>query len=267
MTLQDRADRLREGKFLGVPIDGFERGGKEQLIYLLMNGLTPTSKVLDIGCGVLRAGYWLIHFLEPGRYFGIEPSKERLDLGIKTMLEPHTYAEKQPRFDTNSNFATSVFGETFDYFLAYSIWTHAPKSQILVMLDGFLRDSSEEAVFLTTFLPANWRYPDYRGESWVGTSHESDVSGCIRHSLSWIKQECARRGLSVRVIGADETHGQTWLRISRRGRSPRIGDLTFRPRWRRRLERVFRRLWPSRWSGRLFAHRALGMRVPSASAD
>jgi len=174
-----------------------------------MNGLTPTSKVLDIGCGVLRAGYWLIHFLEPGSYCGIEPSRERLDVGIRTMLEPQTYAAKRRRFDTNANFDTSVFGETFDYFLAYSIWTHASKSQILVMLDGFLRDSKPDAVFLTTFLPAGWRHPDYQGESWVGTSHESDVSGCIRHSLSWIERECRRRDLSVRVLGHDEAHGQS----------------------------------------------------------
>jgi SAM-dependent methyltransferase len=242
MTLQDRAERLREGKFLGVPIDGFERGGREQLIYLLMNGLTPTSKVLDLGCGVLRAGYWLIHFLEPGCYFGIEPSRERLDVGIKAMLEPQTYVEKRPRFDTNSMFDTSVFGEVFDYFLAYSIWTHASKSQILAMLDGFLRDSSPDGVFLTTFLPARWRQQDYQGECWVGTSHESDVSGCIRHSLSWIKRECKRRELSVRVLGDDETHGQSWLGIARRGHSQRIGDVTFRPRWRRRLDRVVSRL-------------------------
>ena len=46
LTLQDRAERLREGTFPGVPIDGFERGGREQLIYLLMHGLTPSSTVV-----------------------------------------------------------------------------------------------------------------------------------------------------------------------------------------------------------------------------
>jgi SAM-dependent methyltransferase len=242
LTLQDRAERLRELKFLGVPIDGFEQGGREQLIYLLMNGLTPTSKVLDIGCGVLRGGYWLIHFLDPGCYFGIEPSPERLQIGIEGILEPQADADKHPRFDSNSQFDTAVFGETFDYFLAYSIWTHASKSQILVMLDGFLRNSSPDAVFLTTFLPTTWRHRDYRGESWVGTSHESDVPGCIRHSLRWIKRECRRRELSVSLLGDDETLGQSWLRISRHDRSQRIRAITFRPRWRRRLERIMRRL-------------------------
>ncbi len=234
--MQERAERLRDGRFPGVPIDGFERGGREQLLFLLMSGLTPSSKVLDLGCGVLRAGYWLIHFLDPGCYFGIEPSAERLAAGCNVILEPDTLATKTPRFDSNAAFDTSVFGETFDYFLAYSIWTHASKAQIAVMLDGFVRDASADGVFLTTFLPAGWRHPDYDGESWVGTSHESTVAGCIRHSLRWIRQECRQRGLAVRVIGVDETHGQSWLHISRSGRTPRLTDLAFRPRWRRLLD-------------------------------
>ena len=51
-------------QFLGVPLEHFESGGREQLTYLLRAGLNPHSKVCDVGCGVLRAGYWLIHFLE-----------------------------------------------------------------------------------------------------------------------------------------------------------------------------------------------------------
>jgi len=227
-TLQHRAEELPQTKFLGVPIADFERGGREQLIFLLMNGLTPTSKVLDIGCGVLRAGYWLIHFLEAGCYFGIEPSAERLAIGLDTILEPHIREMKQPRFDANPTFNTSVFNETFDYYLAYSVWTHASKQQITVMLDNFLRDAKDDGVFLNTFLPAGWRYADYDGDEWVGTSHESDSPGCIHHSLRWIKKECRRRDLSIGVLGRDTTHGQTWLRICRMGRSPRLPDILLR---------------------------------------
>ena len=239
--LQDRVANLRHGKFVGVPIDDFERGGREQLIFLLMNGLTPTSKVVDLGCGVLRAGYWLIHFLEPRCYCGIEPSAERLAIGTSSILEPLLEEAKQPRFDTNEDFDTSVFGETFDYFLAYSIWTHASKRQIETMLDNFLRDSTEDGVFLTTFLPAGLRSPDYDGDRWVGTSHKSVDAGCICHSYRWIKEQCRQRGLSVRRLGRDTTHGQWWLRISRFGRSPRVRDIVLLSPsfslWRRILRR------------------------------
>ena len=79
MELQKKAEMLGEKTFLGVPVRGFERGGRELFIYLLNAGLDPASKLVDIGCGVLRGGYWLIHFLDPGCYFGIEPHTGRLE--------------------------------------------------------------------------------------------------------------------------------------------------------------------------------------------
>lgn len=216
MKLQEKAEILGEKKFLGVPILDFERGGREQLIYLLTAGLNPDSKVVDLGCGVLRGGYWLIHFLDAGCYCGIEPHRERLEMGINTILEPELLAAKRPRFDTNPYFDTSVFGDKFDFFLAYSVWTHASNLQIQAMLDSFLRDAKDAGLFLTSYLPASWTHPDYQGDKWHGTSHESDVPGCIHHSLRWIRAECDRRGLITRELGQDRTHGQFWLEIKRR---------------------------------------------------
>jgi hypothetical protein len=37
-----------------VPVKGFKNAGRQQFILLLMSGLTPSSKVVDIGCGVLE---------------------------------------------------------------------------------------------------------------------------------------------------------------------------------------------------------------------
>jgi hypothetical protein len=154
-------------------------------------------------------------------------------MGIQTILEEDVFNTKQPRFDTNPRFDTSVFGERFDFFLAYSIWTHASKRQILTMLEMFLRDSSREAAFLTTYMPATWRYQDYRGANWNGTSHESIVPGCIRHRFSWIKTECSRRGLTVFKLGRDATHDQYWLEIRRNGTGPfRRGHYPF---WLRKI--------------------------------
>jgi hypothetical protein len=215
MKLQKRIKALGEKKFLGVPVRDFEKGGREQLTYLFLAGLNPGSKVVDLGCGILRAGYWIIHFLDPGCYCGIEPHRERLEIGIHTVLEPEILEAKRPRFDANPRFDTSVFREKFDFFLAYSIWTHASKPQIQAMLDSFLRDSTDDGVFLTSYLPANWRHRAYRGEKWHGTSHESEVPGCIYHSLRSIIAEGDSRGLTVLQLGRDKTHGQSWLQITR----------------------------------------------------
>ena len=142
-------------------------------------------------------------------------------MGVNTILERETLEAKRPRFDTNPRFDTSVFGERFDFFLAYSVWTHASKPQIQTMLDSFLRDATDGGVFLTSYLPAGWRHPDYQGDKWNGTSHESDIPGCIYHSLRWIKAECDRRGLLTRRLGRDKTYGQSWLEVTLRGRAGR----------------------------------------------
>ena len=243
-TVQERAERLDRSTFFGVPIAGFENGGRQQLILLLMAGLEPASKVVDLGCGLLRGGYWLVHFLDPGCYHGIEPHLERLEVGKTMILEPEVLHAKQPRFDTNANFDTGVFGTRFDFFLAYSIWTHASKRQIEGMLDNFVRDATPQGAFLTSILPARWGRPDYRGDAWFGTSHESGVPGCIYHRMDWVSEQCRRRSLHLRTLGV-ERDGQTWLFITRDpDRKPLYTTIwaeRFRYRLARRLVGLFRR--------------------------
>ena len=206
---------MAEHGFLGVPVETFEDAGRRQFGALLDEGLCPESTVLDIGCGCLRAAYWLVHFLDAGCYCGIEPARRRVELGLQHLLPPALVAAKRPRFDFNPDFDSSVFGLPFDYFLAGSIWTHASKSQIGTTLDAFVRDSKPSGTFLATYLPARAPEEDYQGKRWVGTSHESQTPGVIRHTLSWITHQCERRGLGVQEIPGDGFDGQFWLRVRR----------------------------------------------------
>ncbi len=218
--LLDRARRLATKHFLGGgPPERFSEYGRAQLIAALRQGLHPSANVLEIGCGCLRGGYWLIHFLDPRRYCGIEPNRQMLQNGIDELLSDGTLETKKPRFDYNAEFDFSVFGETFDFFLARSIWTHAPKAAIETMLDGFVEHGSEDAVFLTSYKPPVFLVrPDYKGTSWVGASHESSKPGIVRHSYRWIEDQCRRRGLTVKEVRQDNFGSQRWLRVERAGR-------------------------------------------------
>lgn len=222
--LEQARNRLQtEGVFLGGPPHLFELAGRRLLITLLNEGLNPDSKVLDVGCGCLRGGYWLIHFLDANCYFGIEPNRDMLAAGINTLLEPGLMDSKKPKFDNNASFDFSVFSERFDFFVARSIWTHASKDQIGIMLDGFARYSKPGGAFITSYVEPSLsrlirrrpRALDYKGEEWVGRSHESNESGIVRHRLSWIRWECRRRDLSVEEIKGKAYNfgGQRWLRI------------------------------------------------------
>jgi len=220
MKLQNKAEKLSEKVFLGGPVQWFETIGRLQLITLLSEGLYPESKILDIGCGCLRGGYWLIHFLNSDCYFGIEPNQEMLEAGISNLLEPDLLKQKQPRFDNNTKFDSSVFNEKFDFFLARSIWTHSSKDNILTMLKAFLRDSKKNGIFLTSVYKKRFfsKRSDYKGNKWVGRSHECNKAGQVYHSLSWVKKQCEKRGLAAEEI-KDKGYNygnQIWLKIIRK---------------------------------------------------
>lgn len=207
--------------FLGVPAETFDEGGRRQFIALLKEGLSPEDNLCEIGAGCLRTACWLIPFLDAGGYCGIEPHRGRVAWGLEALIAPDLRAEKTPRFDFNDGFDTSVFGERFDFFLAGSIWTHAAKHHIETMLDGFLRDAAPGATYLASWLAPRTPEEDYLGDTWVGTSHESDVAGVIRHDFRWIEEQCARRGLSVEKVPGPAFDGQTWLRVRHAGAPPR----------------------------------------------
>jgi hypothetical protein len=219
MKLAEIAEQLHnKGVFTGGPLNLFESAGRLQLSTLVREGIYPFSNLLDVGCGCLRAGYWLIHFLDPGCYFGIEPNTTMLQAGIDLVLGPATQASKRPCFDTNDQFDFSVFGAKFDVVLARSIWTHASKPQVQTMLDGFLQNSNPDAFFLTSYLPASWfgaGAADYKGERWVGKSHTSSKTGLIRHKRDWIEDQCRLRGLTCQQLDDPPFNGQYWLKIQR----------------------------------------------------
>lgn len=205
-----------QGFFTGGPSECFESAGRLQLATLVREGIYPQMKVLDLGCGCLRGGYWLIHFLAAGCYFGIEPAAARLQQGIDHVIEPEVLKDKQPRFDTNDRFDMGVFGVKFDIVLARSVWSHASKGQIVTMLDQFVANSTPDAFFLTSYLPAGmFKGRDYKGDSWRGRSHQSDQGGLVQHSFRWVKEQVENRRMFVRQLPDLVFRGQHWLKICR----------------------------------------------------
>jgi hypothetical protein len=93
-------------------------------------GLTFSSRVLDVGCGVLRGGRWIIPLLDAEHYCGIEPQEHLIERGLREFVDPAVVELKRPRFDHNDRFDFSPFGVRFTHFMARSVWTHASKPQV-----------------------------------------------------------------------------------------------------------------------------------------
>jgi SAM-dependent methyltransferase len=216
-TLQEIGDDMhRRGIFTGGPPEQFELLGRMQFAIMVREGVYPWSRVLDIGCGCLRGGFWMIHFLDRGCYFGIEPNTEMVEAGSKEIVGQDTIEEKCPTIDFNDQFDASVFGVRFDAFLARSIWTHAAKPQIRTMLDHFVNVGTENAFFLASYLPAKFPWQDYKGVEYRGKSHKSNVGDLVCHSYKWIERECQTRRLFIRELPDGILLGQKWLKISKK---------------------------------------------------
>jgi len=215
-TLQKRGERLHQVTTnIGCGLWRFEKTGRAQLEGLIRNGLNPWDKLLDIGSGALCGAYWMIHFLDPGGYHGIEPNQEMFRAGLENIPEKGLFETKQPSFLHNDQYDFSGFNTRFDFFHAHSIWTHAPKKDIEKMLDGFVAHTNPGARFLTSFKAPRLFRPDYQGDVWVGKCHESDEAGIVRHSFKWIRQSCEGRGLTVEWLKGEKIHRQKWIMIRR----------------------------------------------------
>lgn len=239
VQLQARAERLRAaGGFLGGTLEAFESTGRLQLATLVHEGLYPSSKLLDVGCGSLRAGYWFMSFLEPGCYYGIEPRPEEVKQGLEYIVEPELVEYAQPQFSYNDDFDLSVFGTTFDFVVARSVWSHTSKAQIEAMLDSFVKVSHETSVLLASYLPASKlpdgvREPLYKGLRKTGLAPKlrdlrgkrlapGDYQGTewdpglIGHDRGWLQAQCDQRGLKMRELKEFFANSQVWARIERK---------------------------------------------------
>lgn len=114
----------------------WEELGRIQREFLVAQGLTPSMKLLDMGCGAFRAGLHLIPYLDPGNYCGVDVNRSIVEAGYTKEIEPAGLGERFPRRNiiVTDDFDATPFGMMFDYALAQSLFTHLPLNHILLCL-------------------------------------------------------------------------------------------------------------------------------------
>ena len=134
----------------------WEELGALQRDFLLAQGLRSTDRLLDLGCGSLRAGVKLVPVLEPGRYYGLDLLQALLDAGYEREIAPAGLAGRLPRANllANDDFDARAFGVTFDVVLAQSLFTHLPPPFLARALDRLEPVTAPGARLFATFFIA-----------------------------------------------------------------------------------------------------------------
>lgn len=130
--------------------------GKLQIDFLKEQGLEKNMKFLDIGCGSLRGGRHLIHYLNPYKYFGIDCNQSLVDLGRRKELGINFWKVRDNNFVIDKNFDFSKFSKIFDMALAFSVFTHLPPIYFELCLHRLSKVLRKGSKFYATF----WLCPE-----------------------------------------------------------------------------------------------------------
>jgi SAM-dependent methyltransferase len=179
--------------------------GQMQFDYLVRHGLKPADRVLEIGCGNLRAGRLLIDYLDTGNYYGTDISAEILASALKVLSEAGLQ-DKLPRLtltqDLTFDFLPAGY---FTVVHANSVFTHCPAEMIDEALANVGRIMAPSGFFDFTFYAHDEE--DYQ-------VHRED----FYYRPATLLHMAARHGLDARLLDdwQDPWDHQPKMRVTRR---------------------------------------------------
>lgn len=111
--------------------------GRTYFDFLVAQGLAPTDRVLDFGCGAGRLGIWLIDYLEVGGYVGVDHHWLAIDAFARYEIPLHGLAGKRPRLVLDGSLDVGRLGQAFDVVLDCFVSFHLDGADRLALYRGF----------------------------------------------------------------------------------------------------------------------------------
>ncbi|MPZ60909.1 MAG: methyltransferase domain-containing protein [Propionibacteriales bacterium] len=109
--------------------------GRHQFDYLVGEGLKPEQRLLDVGCGAMRAGIHFAGYLDPGNYYGIDVNASLLRAAREKEMPAAGVSDRVPEGNLReTDMFVSNFGVEFDFALAQSLFTHLTLNHIRLCL-------------------------------------------------------------------------------------------------------------------------------------
>jgi SAM-dependent methyltransferase len=172
--------------------------GPMQRDFLVAQGLTPGHRLLDVGCGALRAGIHFVEYLEPGHYYGIDINQTLLDVGHEQELPPEL-RERLPRDHLRATDRFDCdFDVAFDYAIAQSLFTHISLNHIRLCLYRVAQQLQPGGRFFATFFEAPPAHPVDEPHTDRARWTEQNPFFYYRRDLMWAAQ-CA--DLELHYVG------------------------------------------------------------------
>jgi len=175
-----------------------------QFDYLAAHGLVPGMRMLEVGCGNLRAGRLFIDYLDPGNYWGVDISPEILRAALDTLAEYDLQAKLPRLFLVDDLKLAFLPDHAFDVVHAHGVFSNSPLEVIDECLAHVERIMAAHGFFDFTFHAT--------------ARSEHDV---LREDFYYRPQTlmrlAARHGLDARLMDDWERgrHPQSRIRVTR----------------------------------------------------
>jgi SAM-dependent methyltransferase len=225
----DLADRLLGRRQTDVPpkaatftgaVQDFAASGQSLLEALVdVAGVTSSSQVLDVGCGLGRLGRPMSHFLDPsGGYEGLDIVPDGIRWCKQHIVSPHdnvhfTLADiYNKEYNPKGRLRAAEYrfpyeDETFDAAVLVSVFTHMLPDEVDRYISEIARVVKKggrvfatyhllnpESIRMMDLPPAEWRFKHHVGPYWTTSLKVPELS--VGYDESYIRDLYAMHGLS-----------------------------------------------------------------------
>ncbi|MQY40354.1 hypothetical protein SRB17_83870 [Streptomyces sp. RB17] len=177
--------------------------GQMQFDYLVEHGLKPQDRMLEIGCGNLRAGWRFIGYLDPGRYYGIDISPDILLEAQHTIVQ-RGLQDRLPHLALVENLTLDFLPSGwFTVVHAHSLFSHSPLEVI------------DECLAHVGRVLAPGGFFDFTYDRTEGTEHQV-LREDFYYRTETLLSLAERHGLIARFMDDWERrpHGQSKIRVT-----------------------------------------------------
>ena len=204
-VMRSDAARSREAAVGSATHESWLQIGQLQFDYLVSHGLKPDMRMLEIGCGNLRAGRLFIDYLDPGNYYGVDISPDIL-LAAQDTVTRYQLQPKLPYLALVADLRLQFLPDAaFDVVHAHSVFSHSPIEVI------------EECLASAGRVMAPGGFFDFTFDRTSGAEHHV-LREDFYYRTETLIALAAKHGLDARYLEDwEETgHEQSKLRVTRR---------------------------------------------------